>query len=329
MENLETPKAKKTILIFGISSFVGSNLAEFLKKDFRIVGTYYRTPIYIPGVMTIPCNVLNKEEVRLVVYASKPDVTLYCVGLSSLMDCSKRADLAEALNTSGLFNVAEYCQRYKSQVCYISSNFVFGGENKSYLEMDIPDANMVYGKTQASAEFYIQKTLLNYIIFRCCRFYGRNIDSQKKNWFETIQYNLAKNASTQLDSSLRVGFLDVYYLALVIKISIEKGVTNRLFQVSSQDTASFYDFSKMYTKVFGESETMLSKTKWTMPFLKGSVHTSVSAELSYQMDVSNLEGFLRLKMPTIEESLQFTFKRFHGLSDGNRSKKKTEGINCS
>jgi len=28
---------KKTILIFGISSFLGSSLAEFLKDDYRIV----------------------------------------------------------------------------------------------------------------------------------------------------------------------------------------------------------------------------------------------------------------------------------------------------
>ena len=202
---------RKTVLIFGISSLVGSNLAEFLKKDYKVVGTYYNNPIRIPGVLTVRCNVLTKEEVQLVVYAFKPDVTIYAVGLSSLQECADREGLAEALNTSGLFNVSEYCQRYKSQVCYISSSFVFAGENKSYMEMDIPDASSVYGKTQASAEFYIQKTLLNYLIFRCCRLYGRGANENKKNWFEKMQYNLARHQNVKMDGSLRVGFLDIYY----------------------------------------------------------------------------------------------------------------------
>jgi len=41
-------KRNKTILIFGISSFVGSNLAFFLKEDFRIVGTYKKNYVKKP-----------------------------------------------------------------------------------------------------------------------------------------------------------------------------------------------------------------------------------------------------------------------------------------
>ena len=38
---------KKTILIFGISSFLGSSLADILKEKYRVVGTYYNTPVDI------------------------------------------------------------------------------------------------------------------------------------------------------------------------------------------------------------------------------------------------------------------------------------------
>ena len=65
---------KKTIVIFGASSFVGSNLCAYLRKDFRVIGTYHRNKFFCPGVLTIPCDVLAKEEVRLVMLAFKPDV---------------------------------------------------------------------------------------------------------------------------------------------------------------------------------------------------------------------------------------------------------------
>ena len=157
---MDTPNHKKTVVIFGISSFVGSNIAEFLKKYYKIIGTYYSNRISIDGVLTIPCDVLNKDEVRLVMLAFKPDIAIYCIGMSSVVECQENEDLADALNTGGLVNVIEFSQRYKTQVCYLSSAHVFGGENKKYTEMDIPDASTTYGNMVASSEFYIQKIVL-------------------------------------------------------------------------------------------------------------------------------------------------------------------------
>ncbi|PJB53787.1 MAG: hypothetical protein CO099_05215, partial [Bdellovibrio sp. CG_4_9_14_3_um_filter_39_7] len=82
-EEKKKKSKRKTILIFGVSSFVGSNLAEYLKKDYRVVGTYNKNPVQIPGVLTLPCDVLSKDEVQLILFATKPDITIYAVGLSS------------------------------------------------------------------------------------------------------------------------------------------------------------------------------------------------------------------------------------------------------
>ena len=38
--DLNNSASQKVVLIFGISSFVGSNLAEVLKKDFKVVDRY-------------------------------------------------------------------------------------------------------------------------------------------------------------------------------------------------------------------------------------------------------------------------------------------------
>jgi len=319
-----TPKRRKTILIFGISSFLGSNLAEFFSKDYRVVGTYNKTPVSIPGALVIPCDVLIKEEVQLVMFAFKPDFTIYAVGMSSLVECHKNEELADALNTSGLFNVTEYCQRYKSQICYISSNFVFGGEDKKYIEMDIPDANTVYGKTQASAEFYIQKTSLNYIIFRTCLLYGRGYNPKNNTRFEAMQKKIHDNETITMDEYIQVGFLDVQYLALIIKICFEKSVQNRLFQVSTNDILSHFEFAKLYCDVFGESKTFVNRVRWPFPIAATAAVVPTSEKLKFKLDINNIEGFLNIELPTIEESLKFTKNRFCGV-DKKTSSKKTGG----
>ncbi len=319
---------RKTVVIFGISGFIGSNLAEFFKKDYKVVGTYYRSPVTIPGILTLPCDVLSKEEVQLIIFAFKPDVTIYCVGVSSVYKCAQNNDLAEVLNTSGLFNVAESCQRYKSLVCYLSSGFVFGGEPKKYLEMDISDADTIYGKTQAATEFYLQKTSLNYIIFRTCKIYGRSLNLKNPTWFESLQKKLKNNETVVCDGFVELGFLDVYYLAMIMKICFDKGVKNRLFQISSKNTMSHYEFAKTYCSIFGDNSKLLSKGNWVLPLMKNRTGLpKQNANTSFYLDVGNIEGFFDIDIPLIEESLRFTYKRFFGQKKKRRGEKLGSGIN--
>ena len=323
----EDEKKLKTIVIFGVSSFIGSSLAEFFKKEYNVIGTYHKNPIQIPGVLTIPCDVLSKEEVQLPLFAFKPDIAIYCVGISSVVESHKNSDLADALNTSGLFNVAEYCQRYRTKICYISSAFIFAGEKKNYFEMDTPDSSTTYGKSLSAAEFYIQKTSLNYLIFRCCRLYGRSASWNRATWFEKLQKRLLEGKQTSLESNIHTGYLDVYYLAMIIKMAFDKDATNRLFQITSRDVISMYDFGKLYTKIFSQSTELLSRGRLPFPTIAGPGMTaSADGEMFFKMDTNNIEGYLNIELPTAEESLEYTFSRFNGKTEKAKASNQGDGI---
>ncbi len=317
---------KKTILIVGISSFVGSNLAEYFKKDYKVIGTYNTTPVLIPGVSTVKCDILVKENVQLALYALKPDITIFAAGLSSVCDGAEAPGLCEALNTNGLINVTEYCQRYKSKLILISTVYVFSGENKQYMELDIPDANTHYGKSVASAEFYVQKTSLNYLIFRTSLLYGRSLNPFQTTWFEGLQKKLKRNEIVGCDNYIYHGFLDVMYLATIIDLCLNKSVTNRLYQVSSEDVINHYQFAKIYSKIFGAAESNIVKSKWKFPYVVSHTSAFAEGELHFQMDTSNIEGYLNVKLPTVEESLIFTYQRMFGDDLSNKRQKKSEGI---
>ena len=226
---------EKTVIIFGVSGFVGSNLAEILGSGYKIVGTYYKNRVSIPNALTIPCNVLNKDEVLPILFTFRPDVAIYCASASSLLECSENEASVNAVNTTGIFNVMEGCQRYHIQVCYISSNYVFAGKKKIYRETDTPDANTIYGKNQGTIEFYLQKTGLNYTIFRVCRMYGMGINPYRLNFFEYLQKMFNMKESVDCDHRFYQGFLDIHYLATILRLCFEEKVSNRLFQVSSSD----------------------------------------------------------------------------------------------
>jgi dTDP-4-dehydrorhamnose reductase len=297
---------KKTILIFGVSSFIGSNLVELLKDEFRIIGTYHDTPVSIPGVTCIPCDVLRKEYVTSIVARFRPDLTIYAVGLSSLKGCQLHPKQADALNSAGAVNCCTASERIGSKFVFLSSGFVLGGVDTVYREGETPFPNTTYGSSLSSTEFYVQRSCLNYLILRCAPLYGRSYNPEHNNWFENLQLSFAKGEPVYVDDSVHTGFLDIHIMIRILKLTLAKDVTNRLFHVSSKDFMTRYEFARMYAKIFRKDEGLIQKTTGRFPVDK---HKDDNNSYYYRLDTSNIEEFLNTKMPKVEDSLHLTYKR--------------------
>jgi dTDP-4-dehydrorhamnose reductase len=304
---------RKTVLIVGASSFVGSNLVEALRDDFRLVGTHHKTPLRVPGLLSIPMDVHRKEYVNRLIAVLKPDFTVYLAGLSSLAACHANPKLADAMNSAGLINVCSSAERFGSKFVFISSSFVLGGEDLIYRESDTPFPLTVYGASLASSEFYVQKSCLNYVVLRTCPMYGRSFHPTRRNWFEVIEGQVARGQPLTVDDTVTHGYLDVQLLARVLKHALNENVTNRLFQVSSRDVMSRYEFARLYCKLFKRDENLVARGQW--PFQLDENQARIGrpvAKPRFHMDVSNAEQFFNMRFPSVEESLTATRKRLAG-----------------
>jgi len=92
---------------------------------------------------------------------------------------------------------------------------------------------------------------------------------------------------------------------------------------------TYYEFSKLYCEIFNESDALIDKGKWHFPIAKGANIEKREDHHYFKLDVLNLEGLLKIKMPTIRESLEFTRKRFHGEKDSPKSTKSRGGDGIS
>jgi len=301
---------KKTILIFGVSSFVGSNLIEMLKDEYRIIGTYHKTPVTIPGVTCIPCDVLKKDYVSNITARFRPDLTIYAVGLSSLKECQLSPKVADALNSVGAVNCCASSERYGSKFIYLSSGYVLSGEDTVYREGETPFPNTTYGNSLSSTEFYIQRSCLNYLILRCCPLYGRSFNPSHSNWFENLQLSFAKGEPVLADDSVYTGFMDVQIMVRILKATLANNITNRLLHVSSKDFMTRYEFALLYAKIFKKDEALVQRVNGRFPVDKNK---DENKSYYYRLDTSNIEEFLNAKMPKIEDSLQLTYKRLSSI----------------
>lgn len=314
-------KQKKTILIFGISSFLGSNLAEQLKDDYRVVGTYFSTPVDIAGILSIKCDVHNKDVVQKVTYLFKPDITVYAVGLTDLSTCQDFPKVADALNTAGVFNVSMASERYHSKFVYFSSCYIFSGEDTLFHEHDTPMPTSVYGNTVASSEFYIQKSCLNYIIFRCAPIFGRSYNTNDLKWIEAIDRNEFTGQNIPCDGKVFTGFVDVITIAELLKMAIEANVTNRLLQITTKDMMTRHQFAKEYLEQTGGNTGLISKRDWKFPRTENQIALqSLGDELKFQMDTYNVEKEFNIELPTIAQSLEKYIGSLRGSFVAKRAK---------
>lgn len=317
--------SKKTILIYGVSSFVGSNLAEQLKDKYRVIGTYYKTRVQIKDVISLECDVYSKQEVERIMHAFKPDITIYAVGLKNLMLCQEFPKLADALNTAGVFNVSQVSERYQSKFLYFSSSYVFAGEDITYTESDTPAPLNVYGSSVASAEFFIQKSCLNYIIFRCAPIFGRSYHHSDNTFVEFLEKRSFSKEKINCDDHVRTGFIDIISLAKIVHLAIEKNTVNKLIQVTSPDTMTHFAFATAFFKASERDTSLLTSGNWKYPVNQSSVsNQEVGGDLVFKMDLSNLINEYNITLPPVNEMIE-NYQKFLARS-GKRKKIKSSGI---
>ena len=302
---------KKTILIFGISSFVGSSLAEIMRSDYRIIGTYYKNSVEIPGVLTLKCDVLEKDKVERLIHIFKPDITIYSVGLTNLMTCQEFPKLADAINTAGVFNVSQASERNHSKLIFLSSSYVFSGDDVEHSEGDSPTPSTVYGKTKASAEFYIQKSCLNYIIFRCAPLFGHGINKNDPKFVEVLEREAFHKRRIACDNRIQTGFVDVFSLAKVIHQALTMQITNRLIHVSSKSVMTHYEFAKIFLKRSSADVSLISSGDWDFPVAHAS---SSDGTFQFKMDISNLSQELNIEIGDVPEMIDLYLEKMSGDS---------------
>lgn len=147
------------ILVLGASGMLGNAMLRVLsdRVDWTVYGTV-RTEV-------APLLALVKEE-RLVTgihvdqYDSllaafsqtNPDVVINCVGLVKQLANAENPLEAVPINTLLPHRLARICQLIGARLVHISTDCVFSGKRGNYSELDLEDAQDVYGRSKLLGE---------------------------------------------------------------------------------------------------------------------------------------------------------------------------------
>jgi len=254
---------KKKILVIGGSSLLGYKILTNT-NNFELFGSYNKNSINFKNIETIKIDVTNENNCEDILRL-KPDIIINTAAITNVDYCERFEKNAFDVNVTGTKNIANIAKKLRSKLIHISTDAVFSGDKKFYIEKDEPNPINIYGKTKLESEKIVSK-VKGSIILRPSVIFGwipseyikTNDESRKTmNFGLWVLNQLYKNNKMSIvNDQFNTPTLADNLAENIHKIVI-KDIAG-IFHLSGLSCISRLDFSKKIAKTFGYSNDLIS-----------------------------------------------------------------------
>lgn len=151
---------KIKVLVLGVTGMLGNTVFRVLSGDdqFDVTGTARSMempqlfPKMLSGKIMSGVDIENIDSLINVLSDIKPQVVINCIGLVKQLTQVNNPLIALPLNALFPHRLAELCTLGNARVIHISTDCVFSGVKGGYSELDIPDAQDLYGVSKRLGE---------------------------------------------------------------------------------------------------------------------------------------------------------------------------------
>jgi dTDP-4-dehydrorhamnose reductase len=236
-ESILVARNLQRILVTGASGLLGSKLVAQARRYFNVVSTY-RTESRFPN--SVRMDITKESDVRRAFSSFKPNVVVHAAAETNVDRCEADKERAWRVNVGGTKNIADMSNVIGARMLYVSTDYVFSGEQGLYTERDAPNPVNHYGTTKLEGERYVTRTCREYTIARTSVLYGQHPSKS----------NFAKWVITALEESEPISVVDDHYnsptlasnLAEAILEMIQKNL-NGLYHMTGSERITRFDFA--------------------------------------------------------------------------------------
>jgi dTDP-4-dehydrorhamnose reductase len=191
----------------------------------------------------------NYRDIKKIINSFKPDFIINCIGLTGLIYCEDKPELALKVNYEIPVKILNLIKKTKIKLIHFSSEAVFDGKRakQTYNELSLAKPKSVYGITKLRADNYIIRHK-NGIVIRIPMLFGPTHKNQivssllKKIRKKEVVYIANDVFTTPVYSPNLCDF--VYNNILKKNVFFDK----RLIHFSSQRLLSIYDLIMILSK---------------------------------------------------------------------------------
>jgi dTDP-4-dehydrorhamnose reductase len=164
VSGIDNGHKKVKILVTGANGQLGTDLCLALKNENLIAITHQ------------DLEITDINAVDRVFKTHHPDVIINPAAWVDADDCEVNPDKAFKVNSLGVRNIAVVAREINAKLVQISTDYVFGGENRTEIapltEFDLPVPISVYGKSKLLGEKFAQHFCNKHFIVRVSGLFG-------------------------------------------------------------------------------------------------------------------------------------------------------------
>ncbi|MBR1731999.1 MAG: dTDP-4-dehydrorhamnose reductase [Ruminococcus sp.] len=251
-------------------------------------------------------DITDKEAVNNYITNANVEAVIHCAGYTAVDNAEDNVELCRKINRDGTQNIAEVCQKLDIKMLFISTDYVFNGEDDNYWQPDDEREPLnVYGLTKCEGEIAVENTVDKFFIVRISWLFGLN----GKNFVRTM-LNLGKSHDKLTVVADQIGSPTYTAdLAVLLCDMIHSDKYGR-YHASNEGICSWYDFTceiiKQAAEYYPEYENVLVK-----PVSSDAYPTKAKRPSNSRMSKDKLEenGFDRL--PIWQDALKRYLKELH------------------
>ena len=227
---------------------VGSNLSKVLSQSTHKILATGRNDCRLPKdylhqhFSYSPLDIRKREDVLKTVESFQPDVIIHAAAITQVDDCEQNKTICYSTNVDATDYLIEAAEEVNARICYLSTDFVFSGENGPYMESDLTSPVNYYGMTKELAEQHLMQSNLGWTILRTILLYGKADHLNRSNFIYWVKNNLeAKKHINVVSDQIRTPTYIPDLTEAIIR-SIEKGAQG-VYHISGRDILSPYQMA--------------------------------------------------------------------------------------
>jgi len=151
------------ILLFGVNGQVGRETAALAAER----------GLDFVGVDRATTDISDPVAIARILEAKRPDLVINAAAYTAVDKAESEPELAARANAFAPGWIAERCERYRTPLIHISTDYVFDGtKTGAYVEADPISPLGVYGRTKAAGEAAVRAAAERHLILRTSWVYG-------------------------------------------------------------------------------------------------------------------------------------------------------------
>ena len=293
------------MLIIGGSGFIGTHLALKLRDSYKVYATYRKHRIAIPGATLLPFNVDNRNWVKHVVYAARPDVIIFAAGSNDAEWAEANARFAEHIHTGGAAMVSNVADILQPKFIYLSNCYTFDGMRGNYHETDTVLPFTALGKAKLGGENFIRGKSLNYVILRSSPVFGRG-NGLSLSFIDSLRMKLDRHERIEISDRELHSFTPVDGLIDLITRVMESGIKNKILHYGGLTKVTHLEFARQFAKKFGYDPSLIVPRQEQQ---KKGRKSNIDQTYDFSLNSTQVTEILKVKPLLLEEGLDLVEKK--------------------